>query len=230
MAGSTCDCRLDSGDQPGLARVDVEVPILEQDILLAASRKQARFDQLRYHSTYHRSRTTNHFGKVLVAEFGDQDDSLGIRHPRSFSEIAEYQLEPFKQGEIQEAREKPQVLRPEGVERGQHRNELIRGKLGKHAENLIAAEQRNRAFGGDLGLEHPGMSAIVVEVVGITDNLAWSGQSNQSAIPIADRAIDAHVTGENACHHAVGVSLAKKHRALLEGDCHLALDKLVYRL
>src|SRR5215469_9402673 len=74
------------------------------------------------------------------------------------------------------------------------------------------------------------MASVVVEVIRIANNLAWSGQSNQGAIPVADREIDAHVACEDARHHAIGISLAKQHRAFFEGNCHLSLDKLVHRL
>ena len=92
---------------------------------------------------------------------------------------------------------------------------------------MIAAEERERAFGRDLRFEHARVTALLVNVIRISDDLARSGQPYQGAIPITYRTIHLHVPAQDACDHAVGITLTKRQRALFEGDRYVAFDHFV---
>src|SRR5216683_2162462 len=95
---------------------------------------------------------------------------------------------------------------------------------------MISTEKRQRALARDLSFEQACVTAFFVDVVGIADELAGSGDSNQGAIPITHRAIDIYIAAQDAGKHAVGVALAERQRAFLEDNRDVTLDQIVDQL
>src|SRR5229473_4816394 len=95
---------------------------------------------------------------------------------------------------------------------------------------MISAEKRERASARNLRFEQACVTAFLVDVVGIADDLARSRHSHQGAIPITYRAIHVYVTAQDASKHAVGITLAERQGAFLEDNRDVALDQFVDQL
>src|SRR5258708_609009 len=92
---------------------------------------------------------------------------------------------------------------------------------------MVAAEESQDAFGGNLSFEHPSVTAFFIDVVGVSDNLAGARQPNQSTVSITNRTVDVHIAAQNAGKHPVGVALTKSHGTSIECDRYMSLDQLV---
>src|SRR5260370_37837899 len=95
---------------------------------------------------------------------------------------------------------------------------------------MIAAEERQSAFARNLRFEQPRVTAFLVDVVCIADDLARSGHSHQGPIPITYWAIYVYIPAQDAGEHAIGITLAKCQCAFLEHNRDVVLDQLVNQL
>src|SRR5579862_1151362 len=162
-----------------------------------------------------------------MEDFRNQDYPFRIAYPGSLRQIAQHDRQPVPNWKIQQSSKEPEVLRPEGVQSRQDCDQILRWKSCQQPRYMIAVEQRQRAFGRDLDFEQTRVTAFLVYVIRIADDLARSGQPYQGAIPITDRTIHLHVPAQDACDHAVGVTLTERQRALFEGDRYVAFDHFI---
>ena len=92
---------------------------------------------------------------------------------------------------------------------------------------MIAAEKREHALGRNLGFEQARVTALLIDVIRISNDLARTSHSHQSAIPVTYWAVHVNVAAQDAGEHTVGVAFAERQRAFLEGDRDVAVDQFV---
>ena len=81
---------------------------------------------------------------------------------------------------------------------------------------MIAAEERERAFGRDLRSEHARVTALLVNQSNIRRDPCRTSHPHQSAIPVTYRAVHVNVAAQDASEHIVGVAFAERQRTFLE--------------
>ena len=83
---------------------------------------------------------------------------------------------------------------------------------------MIAAEKREHALGRNLGFEQARVTALLIDVIRISNDLARTSHSHQSAIPVTYWAVHVNVAAQDAGEHTVGVAFAERQRAFLEEE------------
>jgi hypothetical protein len=85
-------------------------------------------------------------------------------------------------------------------------------------DDILAREERNRAFGQCLDLEDLRVAAPGIDVINVTDKIPWTSELHQDAGSIGPRTVNLDQAGEDPEHHVGRRTLQKDDGALVVVD------------